>query len=183
MRETLAALAPHGQATTRASCCCRPGPYNATYFEQAFLAQYLGYMLVEGADLTVRDGRVYLKTLGGLHRVDVILRRLNDDFCDPLELRADSALGVPGLLQAVRAGNVAVANALGSGVVQTAAIMPFLPRLCRALLGEELDAAVGRDLVVRRAGALAHVLAQPARAWCSSRRSRPGAPSPSSATR
>ena len=72
------------------------GPHNATYFEQAFLAQYLGYPLVEGGDLTVRDGRVFLKTLGGLHPVDVILRRLNDDYCDPLELRPESLLGVPG---------------------------------------------------------------------------------------
>ena len=88
-----------------------PGPYNETYFEHAFLARYLGYTLVEGGDLTVRDNRVYLKLLGGLQPVDVILRRLDDDYCDPLELRGDSFLGVPGLVQAVRAGNVAVANA------------------------------------------------------------------------
>ncbi len=84
-----------------------PGPYNETYFEHAYLARYLGFPLVEGSDLTVRDDRVYLKTLTGLRRVHAILRRLDDDFCDPLELRGDSALGVPGLLQAVRAGNVA----------------------------------------------------------------------------
>jgi uncharacterized circularly permuted ATP-grasp superfamily protein/uncharacterized alpha-E superfamily protein len=138
VRRAMAALAPHDKDNPRI-VLLSPGPYNATYFEQAFLAQYLGYMLVEGADLTVRDGCVFLKTLGGLHRVDVIVRRLNDDFCDPLELRADSALGVPGLLQAVRDGNVAVANALGSGVVQSAAFMPFLPGACRALLGEELE--------------------------------------------
>src|ERR1051326_8675246 len=88
-----------------------PGPYNETYFEQAWLARYLGYMLVEGQDLTVRDDRVFLKTLSGLEPVDVILRRVDDDFCDPLELRNDSMLGVPGLLEALRAGNVAVANA------------------------------------------------------------------------
>ena len=99
----------------------------------------------------MRDGRVFLKTLGGLHPVDVILRRLNDDYCDPLELRADSLLGVPGLVQAARDGNVAIANALGSGVVQTPALIPFLPSLCRALLGEELMLPVGRDLVVRAA--------------------------------
>ena len=107
------------------------GPHNATYFEQAFLAQYLGYPLVEGGDLTVRDGRVFLKTLGGLHPVDVILRRLRDDYCDPLELRADSLLGVPGLLQAARDGTVAIANAIGTGVLQTPALIPFLPGLCR----------------------------------------------------
>ena len=112
-----------------------PGPYNETYFEHAYLARYLGYTLVEGGDLTVRDNRVYLKLLGGLQPVDVILRRLDDDFCDPLELRGDSFLGVPGLVQAVRAGNVAVANALGSGLVETPALMPFLPALCRQLAG------------------------------------------------
>src|SRR5262245_47171795 len=137
LRDTLAALAPHGGENPRI-VLLTAGPHNATYFEQAFLAQYLGYPLVEGGDLTVRDGRVFLKTLGGLHPVDVILRRLNDDWCDPLELRPESLLGVPGLLQAARDGQVAIANALGAGVVQTPAITPFLPSLCRALLGEEL---------------------------------------------
>ncbi len=115
-----------------------PGPYNETYFEQAWLARYLGYMLVEGQDLTVRDDRVFLKTLSGLEPVDVILRRVDDDFCDPLELRPDSFLGVPGLVHAVRSGNVAVANALGTGLLETPALAAFLPRLSRALLGEDL---------------------------------------------
>jgi uncharacterized circularly permuted ATP-grasp superfamily protein/uncharacterized alpha-E superfamily protein len=137
VRETMASLAPSGHDNPRI-VLLSPGPYNATYFEQAFLAQYLGYMLVDGADLTVRDAHVYLKTLGGLHPVDVILRRLNDDYCDPLELRDDSTLGIPGLLQAVRAGNVAVANPLGSGLLQTPAMIPFLPRICRGLLDEDL---------------------------------------------
>jgi len=137
VRETLAGLAPHGRENPRI-VLLTAGPHNATYFEQAFLAQYLGYPLVEGGDLTVRDGRVFLKTLGGLHAVDVIMRRLNDDYCDPLELRPESLLGVPGLAQAARDGTVAIANALGSGVVQTPALIPFLPGLCRALLGEEL---------------------------------------------
>ena len=115
-----------------------PGPYNETYFEQAYLARYLGYMLVEGQDLTVRDDLVYLKTLSGLEPVDVILRRVDDDFCDPLELRNDSMLGVPGLVEALRAGNVAVANTLGSGLLQRPAFLGFLPGLCRHLLGAEL---------------------------------------------
>src|SRR6185436_284185 len=115
-----------------------PGPYNETYFEHSYLARYLGFTLAEGADLTVRDRRVYLKTLEGLQPVDVIFRRLDDSFCDPLELRGDSFLGVAGLVDAVRAGNVAVANALGTGVIETAAILPFLPDLCRDLLGAEL---------------------------------------------
>ena len=115
-----------------------PGPYNETYFEHAFLARYLGYTLVEGGDLTVRENRVFLKTLGGLLPVDVIVRRQDDHFCDPLELLSDSMLGVPGLVQAVRSGTVSVANALGSGLAESPAYAAFLPGLCRQLLGEEL---------------------------------------------
>src|SRR5262249_13424594 len=115
-----------------------PGAYNEAYFEHAYLARYLGFPLVEGGDLTVRDRRVFIKTLEGLRPVDVILRRVDDVFCDPLELRGDSILGVPGLVEAARAGNVALANPLGSGVVETPALLAFLPGLCRRLLGEEL---------------------------------------------
>ncbi len=115
-----------------------PGPYNETYFEHAYLARYLGFTLVEGGDLMVRDRRVFIKTLDGLEPVDVIFRRLDDSFCDPLELRSDSSLGVAGLVEAARAGHVTIANALGSGVIETAAIMAFLPGLCRHLLGEDL---------------------------------------------
>jgi uncharacterized circularly permuted ATP-grasp superfamily protein len=115
-----------------------PGPYNETYFEHAYLARYLGYTLVQGNDLTVRDGSVFLKTLGELQRVDVIFRRVDDDYCDPLELYSNSYLGVPGLLEAVREGNVAVANALGTGVLQTPAFLSFLPALSKRFLGEEL---------------------------------------------
>jgi len=115
-----------------------PGPFNETYFEHSYLARYLGFTLVEGADLTVRDRRVFLKTVEGLRQVDVILRRVDDGFCDPLELRADSFLGVAGLVDAIVAGNVKVANALGSGLIESAAIMPFLPGLSKSLLGEPL---------------------------------------------
>lgn len=115
-----------------------PGPYNETYFEHSYLSRYLGFTLVEGADLTVRDRRVFLKTVEGLEPVDVILRRVDDWFCDPLELRGDSMLGVAGLIDAICSGNVRVANALGSGAIETAAIMPFLPPLARNLLGEPL---------------------------------------------
>ncbi len=137
VREGLQSLAPHNRDTPRV-VLLTPGPYNETYFEQAFLARYLGYTLVEGADLTVRDNRVYLKQLGGLQPVDVIFRRLDDDFCDPLELREDSFLGVPGLLQAVAAGNVALANPLGSGLVESPAFQAYLPEICQSLLGENL---------------------------------------------
>jgi uncharacterized circularly permuted ATP-grasp superfamily protein/uncharacterized alpha-E superfamily protein len=136
-RETLRSIAPAHRENPRI-VLLTPGPYNETYFEHAFLARYLNYTLVEGGDLTVRDNRVYLKLLGGLQPVDVIVRRLDDDYCDPLELRGDSFLGVPGLVQAVRAGNVAVANALGSGLTETPALLTYLPALCRHLLGEDL---------------------------------------------
>jgi uncharacterized circularly permuted ATP-grasp superfamily protein/uncharacterized alpha-E superfamily protein len=115
-----------------------PGPFNETYFEHAYLARYLGFTLAEGADLTVRDRRVFLKTVEGLQPVDVILRRVDDSFCDPLELRGDSFLGVAGLIDAISAGHVKVANALGSGAIESAAMMPFLPGLARQLLGETL---------------------------------------------
>ena len=115
-----------------------PGPHNETYFEHSYIARYLGFTLVAGADLTVRDRSVYLKTVDGLERVDVILRRVDDSFCDPLELRSESLLGVPGLVDAIVAGNVVVANALGSGLIETSAIMPFLPGLSRHLFGEKL---------------------------------------------
>jgi uncharacterized circularly permuted ATP-grasp superfamily protein/uncharacterized alpha-E superfamily protein len=157
LRDTLAALAPHGRENPRI-VLLTAGPHNATYFEQAFLAQYLGYPLVEGGDLTVRDGRVFLKTMGGLHPVDVILRRLNDDYCDPLELRAESLLGIPGLVQAARDGQVAIANTLGAGVVQTPALTPFLPSLCRALLGEELRLGSVETWWCGQPEILAHVL-------------------------
>jgi len=115
-----------------------PGRFNESYFEHLYLARQLGYPLVEGSDLTVRDATVYLKTLSGLRRVHAIMRRLDDDFCDPLELRTDSALGVPGLLDAVRQGRVLVANALGSGVLESPGLLGFLPAINQRLFGEDL---------------------------------------------
>ncbi len=119
-------------------CLLTPGSYNETYFEQAYLARYLGLLLVEGGDLTVRDGRVHVRTIAGLKRADVILRRIDSDFADPLELNARSQLGVPGLAEVVRGGGVVVANALGSGVAETPVMMSFMPGLCRRVRGEEL---------------------------------------------
>jgi uncharacterized circularly permuted ATP-grasp superfamily protein/uncharacterized alpha-E superfamily protein len=115
-----------------------PGPYSETYFEHAYLARYLGLPLVEGGDLTVRGERLFLKTVEGLEPVHGVLRRLDDDWCDPLELRSDSALGVPGLLQAARAGTVVMANALGSAFLESPAIQGFLPGIAQRLLGEGL---------------------------------------------
>jgi uncharacterized circularly permuted ATP-grasp superfamily protein/uncharacterized alpha-E superfamily protein len=136
-REMLFNLAPPGRSHP-SIVLLTPGPHNETYFEHAYLARHLGFPLIEGADLAVRDRRVFLKTIEGLQPVDVILRRVDDSFCDPLELRADSFLGVSGLVEATRAGNVTVANALGTGLMESPAILAFLPNLCRHLLGEEL---------------------------------------------
>ena len=137
LRDSLAHWAPRdGQGAL--TVLLTPGPLNETYFEHAYLARYLGLPLVEGGDLTVRDGCVWLKTLSGLKRVHAMLRRLDDDHCDPLELRADSAIGVPGLVDAMRRGNVLVANALGSNLLESSALLGFLPRLCDRLLGEAL---------------------------------------------
>ena len=116
-----------------------PGPYNETYFEHAYLARYLGLSLVQGNDLTVRDEKLYLKTLQGLQPVHGLLKRVDDDWLDPLALRPDSTLGVPGLLQAVRKGNVLVANTPGSGFLESNALLGFMPALARDLLGEELQ--------------------------------------------
>ena len=137
LQETLASQAA-GDGETPLVVLLTPGRFNETYFEHLYLARQLGFPLVEGHDLTVRDATLYLKTLGGLKRVHAVLRRLDDDFCDPLELRTDSALGIPGLLEAVRQERVLVANALGSGVLESPGLLGFLPQACRRLLGEEL---------------------------------------------
>ncbi|WP_428422981.1 circularly permuted type 2 ATP-grasp protein [Methylibium sp.] len=130
--------AADGCATPRLALLT-PGPYNETYFEQAYLARYLGLPLVEGGDLTVRDDRLYLKTVQGLEPVHGLLRRLDDIWCDPLELRADSALGVPGLLQVLRAGRLVMANALGAGFLESPGVLGFMPAIARQLLGEPLS--------------------------------------------
>lgn len=114
------------------------GPSNPNYFEDAYLSRYLGYMVVEGGDLATRNEQVMLKTLGGLRRVDTIMRRVDGLDCDPLELRGDSSQGVAGMVQAVRSGAVTVVNSLGSGLLECPAFLAFLPALCRELLGEEL---------------------------------------------
>jgi uncharacterized circularly permuted ATP-grasp superfamily protein/uncharacterized alpha-E superfamily protein len=136
-----------------------PGPFNETYFEHAYLAGQLGLPLAEGSDLTVRGETVYLKTLGGLRRVHAIFRRLDDDFCDPVELRGDSALGVPGLLGAVRAGRVVVANALGTGVLESAAWLGFLPGISERLHDEQLKLPAVATWWCGEAPALDYVLA------------------------
>lgn len=144
LAETYRTLIDGIKARSPAGACAHialltPGPYNETYFEHAYLARYLGLSLVQGNDLTVRDEKLYLKTLQGLQPVHGLLKRVDDDWLDPLELRADSTLGVPGLLQAVRTGNVLVANTPGSGFLESNALLGFMPALARDLLGEELQ--------------------------------------------
>jgi uncharacterized circularly permuted ATP-grasp superfamily protein len=114
-----------------------PGPLNAAYFEHAFLARQMGVELVEASDLVVRDAVCYMRTTGGLQRVHTIYRRLDDDFIDPLEFRPDSLLGVPGLVRAYRAGTVAIANAIGTGVADDKAVYHYVPEMIRFYLGEE----------------------------------------------
>jgi uncharacterized circularly permuted ATP-grasp superfamily protein/uncharacterized alpha-E superfamily protein len=139
LRQKLQELNPNGGIAR--IVVLTPGAYNEAYFEHAYLANYLGFHLVQGSDLTVRDGYVWMKSLNGLKRVDVILRRVDDNYCDPLELRGDSQLGVPGLLQVARSGRVAIANPLGSGVLENPAWLEYLPAVSRHLLGRELQLA------------------------------------------
>jgi uncharacterized circularly permuted ATP-grasp superfamily protein/uncharacterized alpha-E superfamily protein len=137
LRNGLNEIAPHGNLNPRI-VILTPGSKNETYFEHSYLSSYLGFTLVQGNDLIVKDNFVWLKTLGGLERVDVILRRVDDVYCDPLELRPDSQLGIPGLLQCARSGNVSIANPLGSSVLENPGLMPFLQQISRYFLSEDL---------------------------------------------
>ncbi|MEO8070816.1 MAG: circularly permuted type 2 ATP-grasp protein, partial [Acidobacteriota bacterium] len=141
LQDALLANAPSDDAPPLA-VLLTPGPFNETYFEHAYLARQLGLPLVQGGDLAVRHNRVFLKTVAGLRRVHAIWRRMDDDYCDPLELRSDSTLGVAGLVQAWRAGNVLVANAFGLGVLESLGLLAFLEPACNRLLGESLVTAV-----------------------------------------
>ncbi len=137
LRASLAAHAPAGVEDPRV-VILTPGPLNETYFEHAFLANYLGYSLARGDDMTVRDGRVWLRSLNRLEPVDVLLRRVDDHYCDPLELRPDSRLGIPGLVEVVRQGRVTVANPLGASVLENPALHAFLPGIAQHFLGQSL---------------------------------------------
>ena len=147
--DSMKAMSPAGQDAHIA--LLTPGPYNETYFEHAYLARYLGLSLVEGSDLIVRDQHLFLKTLRGLVPVHGLLKRLDDQFMDPLELRSDSTLGVPGLLQVIRAGNVLVANAPGSAFLESPALLGFMPALSRHLFGEDLLAKIVWRIVLATA--------------------------------
>jgi uncharacterized circularly permuted ATP-grasp superfamily protein/uncharacterized alpha-E superfamily protein len=133
-RDSLASLTQSGSARVG---LLTPGGMNETYFEHAYLARYLGFLLVEGGDLVVRDDALHVRTIHGLRRLDVLCRRLDSSFADPLELKAESTIGVPGLMRAVRAGQLTMANAIGSGVLESRAMLSFLPALARRILGRE----------------------------------------------
>jgi uncharacterized circularly permuted ATP-grasp superfamily protein len=132
---TLQSLAPERNEPTVA--LLTPGVYNSAYYEHTFLARQMGIMLIEGRDLLVHDNIVYMRTTAGLKRVDVIYRRIDDDFVDPLAFRSDSILGVPGLMNAYRAGNVTLANAIGTGVADDKAMYAYVPAIIRYYLGED----------------------------------------------
>ena len=135
LRLKLIALSPNDEAPLIA--LLTPGGRNETYFEHTYLANYLGFPLVQAGDLLVRNGFLWMKSLEGLKRVDVLMRRVDDVFCDPVELRSDSQLGVPGLLEVVRTGRVVIANPLGCGVLENAAFLKYLPEISKCLLGRE----------------------------------------------
>jgi uncharacterized circularly permuted ATP-grasp superfamily protein len=135
--QALSSVAPAGAGDPPCVVLLSPGPYNSAYFEQSFLARHMGIELVLGPDLVVYDDRVFLKTTRGLQKVDVIYRRLDDDFLDPKAFRPDSLLGVPDLMKAYRAGNVTLANAVGTGVADDKAIYPFVEDMIRFYLSEE----------------------------------------------
>ena len=137
LRDTLEHLAPDGVETPRV-VLLTPGIYNSAYFEHAFLAQQMGIELVEGKDLTVTDDFVWMRTTKGFERVDVIYRRIDDDFIDPKAFRPDSVLGVPGIMGAYKAGNVALANAPGTGIADDKVIYAYLPRVVKYYLNEEI---------------------------------------------
>lgn len=156
-RKTLFELAPSPSSWPRV-VILTPGIHSVAHYEHSLLARYLGFTLVEGADLSVRDNKVFLKTVEGPQQINVIVRRVNDTFCDPVELREDSFLGVPGLVQAARSGNVLVANALGSAVVETPALQASLPEIARHMLGEELLLSSSRTWWCGEAHERNHVL-------------------------
>jgi uncharacterized circularly permuted ATP-grasp superfamily protein len=137
LREALLSVAPPSAPESPTIVLLTPGSYNSAYFEHSFLARHMGIELVMGQDLFVYDDKVYLKTTRGPRRVDVIYRRVDDDFLDPTVFRADSMLGVPNLMKAYRAGNVTLANAVGTGVADDKAIYPFVEAMIRFYLSEE----------------------------------------------
>jgi uncharacterized circularly permuted ATP-grasp superfamily protein len=156
--QTLRESAPVNCAGEPTVVLLTPGVFNSAYFEHVFLAEQMGIELVEGGDLTVKEDIVYMRTVGGLKRVDVIYRRLDDDFLDPKVFRKDSLIGVPGIFQAYKAGNVTLCNAVGTGVADDKSIYPYVPDMIRFYLGEEPLLANVPTYVLRRPDDLKYTL-------------------------
>ena len=156
--ETLRSVAPRGSGGDPSIVLLTPGAYNSAYFEHSFLGRQMGIEIVESRDLVVHRNRVFNRTTHGMVRVDVIYRRIDDDFLDPLAFREDSLLGVPGLMNAYRAGNVTLANAVGTGVADDKAIYPFVPEMIRFYLGEEAILENVRTYNATDDGDLAYIL-------------------------
>lgn len=158
LRGHLAARAPHQKLDPRIVVLAG-GVDDPSYFDHAYLASYLGFPLVEGPDLTVRDGRLWLRTIEGLKLVDGVVRRVADRLCDPLELDPASQVGIPGLLQTMRRGELALVNPIGAGVLENPGLLPYLPRICRQFLGEELQLDSAPTWWCGTSDGLSHVLA------------------------
>jgi uncharacterized circularly permuted ATP-grasp superfamily protein len=154
----LRSVAPRSASTEPTVALMTPGVYNSAYYEHSFLADKLGVELVEGRDLIVKNDEVFMRTTEGLKRVDVIYRRVDDDFLDPLTFRPDSALGVPGLMSAYMAGNVTLANAVGTGIADDKAIYSYMPEVVKFYLGEEPILKNVPTWRCREPGDLAYVL-------------------------
>ena len=160
LHEKLSEVAPKNQDDPTV-VLLSPGVFNSAYFEHIFLAREMGIPLVEGRDLTIKDDCVFMQTVAGMKRVDVIYRRIDDDFLDPDVFNPDSVLGVRGLMRAVLAGNVSLANAVGTGVADDKAVYAYMPRIVQYYLGEEAILANVETHICREPEALAYTLDQP----------------------
>ena len=167
------APAPARASTTRPSSCSRPGVHNSAYFEHSFLARQMGVELVEGRDLVCRDNVVYMRTTEGEQRVDVVYRRVDDDFLDPVQFRPDSVLGCPGIVNAARAGNVTIANAVGNGVADDKLIYPYVPELIGTTSARSRCSPTCTTYRLDDPDELARSASTGSTSWCSSRSTAP----------
>ena len=172
---TLKSVAPPSASSEPTVVLLTPGVYNSAYYEHSFLADKLGIELVEGRDLVVKGDVVYMRTTEGLKRVDVIYRRIDDDFLDPLVFRPDSALGVPGLMSAYQAGNVTLANAVGTGIADDKAVYSYMPEIVKFYLGEEPILKERADLALPREPSISPTCSTTSRSWWSRKCTAPAA--------
>ena len=180
MLDSLRATAPRG-ASDPTVVLMTPGVHNSAYFEHAFLARKMGIELVEGRDLVCRDNVLYMRTTSGRRRVDVVYRRIDDDFLDPVQFRPDSMIGCPGLVNAARAGNVTLANAIGNGVADDKLTYTYVPEMIRYYLGEQPLLPNVHDLPAGRSGRAGATAWPGPTGWCSSRSTAPAGTASSSA--